>query len=151
MNFKTWKEHKKVQNHDLIFTEALKESQHLLLFEKVADQMATLNPSFTEGLAFLELCTDLILMGHLEELFESSNQFATWSHKVKQLRYPQTSNRDETTKSILEKMPWPSGSKLKFERRGDKFGVELKVFISNPTDLNKVISALERVQSEMKP
>lgn len=150
MNFKTWKEQKKVQERDLIFSHALKETQHQLLFEKIADQMSALNPSFTEGLGFLELAVDLILMGHLEDIFESSSAFSTWLQQLKKLRYPQTFLRDESTQNKLETLPWPSNAKLKFERRGDKFGVEMKVFISNPSDLSKVISALERVQSEMK-
>jgi hypothetical protein len=150
MNFKTWKEQKKVQQRDLIFTHALKETQHQLLFEKMAEKMSELNPSFTEGLGFLELATDLILMGHLEVLFESSSDFARWQQQLKKLRYPHTTQRDENAVLSLEKLPWPSNAKLKFERRGDKFGVEMKVFISNPSDLSKVISALERVQSEMK-
>ena len=150
MDFKTWKEQKKVKDQDLIFTRALKSPQHLDLFTKVSEQMAPLTPSFTEGVAFLELATDLILMGHMEALFEKTLTFETWSLNLKKLRVPHTDLRDSDLKEKLEKLPWPQGSKIKFERRGDKSGIELKLFISNPTDLTKILASLERVQLGMK-
>jgi hypothetical protein len=150
MNFKTWKEQKKVKNQDLIFTHSLKENLHQELFTKISEQMASLKPSFTEGLAFLETATELILMGHGELLFESSHDFSKWSESLKKLRYPQTSLRDESLKQKFESLPWPAGSKVKFERRGDKSGVELKIFISGQADVTKAVAALERVGQELK-
>jgi hypothetical protein len=151
MNFKTWKEQKKVKDQDLIFTGALKENLHLELFIKASEHMAGLQPSFSDGIAFLETATDLILMGHTEDLFENSSSFESWITYVRELRYPQTTSRDQQLKQRFEKLPWPAGSKVKFERRGDKSGVELKLFISNPTDLTKILASLERVQQELKP
>ena len=46
-------------------------------------------------------------------------------------------------------LPWPYGSKLKFERRGDRAGIELKVFITSEADLIKTIAALEQVKSKI--
>ncbi len=150
MNFKTWKEQKKVKDHDLLFVSSLKSQQQIALFNKVADDMAGLTPSFTEGLAFLEMATDLILMGHLETLFENAVNFEIWNLHFKNLRYPQTKIRDEGLKEKFEKLPWPYGSKVKFERRGDKFGAEVKLFISNPSDLTKILASLERVKQELE-
>ena len=149
MNFKTWKEQKKVKDSDLMFVSALKGTQQQDLFNKVADEMAVLLPSFTEGLAFLETATDLILMGHLEMLFENNRSFENWNQSLKDLRYPQTKLRDESLKQKFEKLPWPYGSKVKYERRGDKFGAELKLFITNPSDLTKILASLERVKQEL--
>jgi hypothetical protein len=151
MNFKTWKEQKKVKDQDLIFTHSLKENLHLELFTKISEQMASLTPSFTEGLNFLELATELILMGHTESLFESNRDFTAWLENLKKLRFPQTAARDELLKQKFESLPWPAGAKIKFERRGDKAGVELKMFISNPSDVTKIMAALERVGQEFKP
>ncbi|MGZ3692138.1 MAG: hypothetical protein ACXVAX_11590 [Pseudobdellovibrio sp.] len=150
MNFKTWKEQKKVKDGDLVFASALKGTQQQEVFNKLADDMAALAPSFTEGLAFLETAVDLILMGHLETLFEKNKNFEIWNMHLKDLRYPQTKLRDETLKQRFEKLPWPYGSKVKFERRGDKFGAELKLFISNPSDLTKILASLERVKQELE-
>ncbi|MCC2677467.1 MAG: hypothetical protein K0R29_43 [Pseudobdellovibrio sp.] len=150
MNFKTWKEQKKVKDQDLVFLNSVKEELHQELFAKVSEQMASLKPSFTEGIAFLEAASELILMGHTEQLFENSTDFPAWQQSLKRLRYPQTTVRDEEQKKKFETLPWPAGSKVKFERRGDKSGVELKVFISGAPDVTKILAALERVQQELK-
>lgn len=150
MNFKTWKEQKKVKSQDLIFTQSLKYNLQQELFLKVSEQMASLTPSFSDGLGFLEVAADLILMGHTEELLENSSEFVAWADRLKKLRYPQTTQRDELLKKKFEALPWPAGSKIKFERRGDKSGIELKVFISNAPDVTKIVAALERVGQELK-
>lgn len=150
MNFKTWKEIKKVKENDLIFVNSLKSQQQLDLFNKLADDMSYLQPSFSEGIGFLEIATDLILMGHLESLFEQKQDFNNWNLHLKNLRYPQTKLRDESLKIKFEQLPWPYGSKVKYERRGDKFGAEIKVFISNPSDISKILAALERVKQELE-
>lgn len=149
MNFKSWQDSKKVKETDLQFTKALSEALHIDIFKQLSEQMALLQPSFSEGLGFLEIATDLILMGHKEDLFIGSLDFKTWSESIKKLRYPQSTLRDNLTQITFEKLPWPQGAKLKYERRGDKFGVELKYFISNQADLLKLITALERVQKEI--
>lgn len=149
-DFNTWSVEKKIKETDLIFKKSIKSDYHHDLFTKLANQMALLNPTFTEGLQILEILTDLILMGHDEALFENSNNLEIWKTSLKKLRYPQSFVRDEELKSKLEKLPWPYGSKVKFERRGDRAGVELKVFLSSESDLTKVLASLERVKEEMK-
>ena len=149
MSFITWLEAKKVKESDLIFTRALKNPVHLDLFHKLADQVALLNPSFSEGLKILELLTDLILMGHNEELFAQASQVDGYKVYLRSLRYPQTTQRDENLKTKLEALPWPYGSKVKFERRGDRAGIELKLFISSEVDLTKIMASLERVKQDL--
>ncbi len=148
--FKTWITDKKVKDTDLLFQRALKTPLQEDLYLKLADHLATLNPTFTEGVKTLELLTDLVLMGLDETLFENSANFSSWQKSLKQLRYPQTSLRDEELKQKLEKLPWPYGSKIKFERRGDRAGIELKLFVSSATDLTKILASLERVQHEIQ-
>ena len=148
MSFKTWALEKKIKDTDLVFLRALSSSVHLDLFQKAADQFALLNPTFSESLPVLEQMTDLILMGHDEQLFANLESFDIYKKHIRALRFPQTTQRDEELKTKFESLPWPYGSKVKFERRGDRAGVELKLFISSEVDLTKVISALERVQKE---
>lgn len=145
----TWAEAKKVKESDLVFIRALKNPIHLDLFHKLADQVSDLNPSFSEGLQILELLTDLILMGHTEELLARPMQVSSYQAYLKSLRYPQTTKRDDKLKSKLEALPWPYGSKVKFERRGDRAGIELKLFISSEVDLTKILASLERVKTDL--
>lgn len=149
MNFKTWQDQKKVKLQDIIFAESLTEPLHCELFTRLADRMAAHEPTFTDGLAFLETGCDLILMGHQEALFADSDNFSEWKLSLQRLRYPNTMARDDMAREHFEKLPWPYGSKIKFERRGDRAGVELKLFISNSTDLTKILAGLERVQQEL--
>ena len=88
-------------------------------------------------------------MGHHESLFENSSDVPTWKNHLKKIRYPMTSQNEEQLKDRLENLPWPYGSKVKFERRGDRSGVELKVFIASSVDLTKVISSLERIKEQL--
>lgn len=149
MNYKDWLSEKNIKDSDLIFTQSLKKEIHQELFKKAADQITQLRPTYSEGLQLLEVLTDLVLMGHDEVLFENSALLEVYKKHLLSLRYPVTKNRDEDLKKKYEQLPWPAGAKIKFERRGDRAGVELKLFISNPTDLTKAIAALERVQQEL--
>lgn len=149
MDFKTWALDKKLKESDLLFTKVFKTPAEEALFYKLSDLLASLQPSFTEGLQGLELLTDLVLMGHDASLFENTTTFDSWKASLRRLRYPETSIRDDELKSKLEKLSWPVGSKVKFERRGDRAGVELKLFVSSATDLTKILVALERVQEEI--
>lgn len=150
MNFKTWAEQKKVKDQDLVFQRALKFEAQRMLFERLADQMAQFSPSFSDGISFLEVATDLILMGYSETLFEKCSNFTTWKNQLHGLRYPISTSRDLDLKQRFETLPWPYGSKVKFERRGDRAGVELRVFISSASDVIKIKAALERVQQDLE-
>ena len=149
MSFKTWALEKKVKDTDLVFIQALKTPTDLDLFQKVADLLVGLKPTFSEALPALEQITDLILMGHSEELFANCQNLESFKNHLRSLRYPMTSKKDDELKSKMEALPWPYGSKVKFERRGDRAGVELKLFISSEVDLTKILASLERVQKEL--
>lgn len=149
MSFTTWALEKKVKQSDLIFLRALTDPLHLDLFHKVADRVVLLRPTFSESLPLFEQLTDLILMGHAEELFLNLENLEAFRGHLKTLRYPHTSKRDDELKIKMEALPWPYGSKVKFERRGDRAGIELKVFISSDVDLTKIMASLERVQKEL--
>ena len=147
--FEQWKIQKKVKDSDLVFTRALKSQYQQELFHKLATSLVDLDPSFTQGLQMLEMITDLILMDYSEALFLYTDSLDTWSSYLRNLRYPMTTHQDDTMKHKFENLPWPQGAKAKFERRGDRAGVELKFFVSSTADLTKLIAALERVQSEL--
>ncbi|AZZ35966.1 hypothetical protein CIK05_03875 [Bdellovibrio sp. qaytius] len=144
-----WIEAKKVKGADLAFLSPLKTDLQWQLLFKALMQLIEARTSYTDSLKNLELISDLILMGHEETLFEQSHDFAKWSVHLRALRYPATTKRDDQLKDKLEKLPWPYGSKTKFERRGDRAGIELKMFITSEADLIKAISSLERVKDQI--
>lgn len=144
-----WLEAKKVKASDLVFLSPLKSDLQWQLLFKAVGQLIEARTSYTDSLKNLELISDLILMGHEETLFEQSHDFSKWSTHLRALRYPATTKRDDELKERLEKLPWPYGSKTKFERRGDRAGIELKMFITSEADLIKAISSLERVKEQI--
>jgi hypothetical protein len=149
MSFEIWTSEKKLKESDLVFTKALKINAQQDLFLKISHLVAALNPIFSEGLQIFETLTDLILMGHDEVLFLKTDNLIHYKNHLKLLRYPNTVGFDQDLETKFKKYPWPFGSKIKFERRGDRAGVEVKFFVSSPTDLTKLIASLERVQLEM--
>lgn len=144
-----WIEAKKIKSHDLLFLSPLKTDLQWQLLFKAVLLMVEFRTSYSESLKTLETVSDLILMGHTESLFEYSHDLAAWMDHLKKLRYPTTVQRDDQLKTKLEKLPWPAGAKTKFERRGDRAGMELKMFITSEADLIKVISSLERVKEKI--
>ncbi|OFZ29026.1 MAG: hypothetical protein A2622_13110 [Bdellovibrionales bacterium RIFCSPHIGHO2_01_FULL_40_29] len=148
-SFDLWKSEKKVKDSDLIFTRALKTQFQQDLFHRLSNTLADLKPSFTEGLQLLEMVTDLILMDYTEALFVYTEDLDTYRTYLRNLRYPMTTHHDDVLKHKFTEMPWPQGAKVKFERRGDRAGVEVRFFVSSATDITKLIAALERVQIEM--
>ncbi len=149
-SFNSWKLEKKIKDSDLIFTRALKSIYHQDLFNRLATALADQRPSFSEGLQMLELFTDLLLMDYSEALFLKTDDLETWKCYLQNLRYPMTTYHDEAMKNKFQNLPWPNGAKTKFERRGDRAGVEFKFFISSEADLTKLIASLERVKAELK-
>ncbi len=145
-----WLNAKKIKSSDLNPVLSLKTDLHWKLLSQSILTLIELKASYSDSIKTIDLITDLILMGHNEVLFEKTSSLQIWTDHLYQLRYPATVKRDEDLKQKYENLSWPFGSKTKFERRGDRSGVELKVFITSEADLIKVISSLERVQQQMK-
>ena len=148
-SFNTWLESKKISIDQFPFIKLVKNNTDLSLWIHGLHTCSLLSFTFSETLQHMELLTDVLLMGHKEELFSQKLSKDAWKAHVYKLRYPQTSQNDDELKQKLEKLPWPVGAKTKFERRGDRAGVEVKLFISSATDLTKIISSLERVKENL--
>lgn len=150
----TWLESKKAAGIDLPFLTLLKSESQLSILDKVFEKFEVVRPSFSDGVKILELVTENILIrpndNSLENLFEHSDSAENWLKNLNHLRYPITTARDSELENKMMALPWPYGAKTKFERRGDRSGVELKLFISSEADLTKVISSLERVKKGLQ-
>jgi hypothetical protein len=120
------------------------EPLHLALMEKGVSRSLAVQA--------LELSVELLLMEHplenlLPELQEEPDQ---WIKRLRTLRYPQTTRTDSESASRIQDLPWPGSSKIRWVRQGDKAGIELKLFVSNPTDLKKYMQSLARVHEAME-
>ena len=142
------------KNHkqDLPFLKLIKSEMHFSILDHAVKKFELLRPSYSDGLKILELITENMLIStdqNLENLFLNSDSVILWLNKLTELRYPITSKRDSDVENKMLNFPWPCGSKVKFERRGDRAGIELKLFITSSSDLIKAIASLERVQQEL--
>ncbi len=155
-SFQNWVQTKKVQPQDLRFLSLLTEPDQLKKFSALTYHFFDSNPSFTDGLQTIETVVDLILLKKDSEVYPFENSdpnqkhhhIQKWRQHLAQVRHPITAHNDDVRKGAIEQLKWPSGSKIKVERRGDRHGVELKVFISSATDLTKMIASLERVKDD---
>lgn len=62
----------------------------------------------------------------------------------KKARYPMTYQQDEAHQQKWQKISWPSQAQVRFTRHGDKAGVEMRLFVSQASDLKKYLVSLER-------
>jgi hypothetical protein len=146
---KEWLQNKKFKSSDLVFLNILNTDYEKKIISDVFRNCVRLNSSFSDSLQILELATELVLINIETPVLENSNDLQSWKNSLKSFRYPQSAASDQTLKTKLESLSWPHGSKVKFERRGDRAGIELKVFITGNTDLAKIISSLERIKEEI--
>lgn len=145
---KNWLELKKSGLKKTPFLGLIKTPEMHDQIEQIVDQLLQTKASFSEGIQILELSTELLLLE--KKPAYSGNSTTEWIQNLKILRYPSSHQIQKNKEDLFLKLPWPHGSKIKFERRGDRTGVELKCFISSEVDLTKMLAALERVQTELK-
>ncbi len=144
-----WIETKKFKSEDFVFFNILQTESEKKIISKAFQNCYLLNASFSDTRMILELATELVMLDINHPILSKSGDLNTWKDSLKNLRYPQITLSDQDLKTKLESLPWPYGAKIKFERRGDRAGVELKLFITSSADLLKSISALERVKEQL--
>lgn len=113
-------------------------------------RMIEMNLSRNHGVLALELIVDLLFMGRTPvELLPSDTTVTAeqWLESLRALRYPESSGKDHWSSRQLDQLPWPGTAEARWTRQGDKPGIELKLFVSNPSDLKKYLQSLSEVQS----
>jgi hypothetical protein len=103
-----------------------------------------------QGAQILELAAELMLMDHAWEqiappLARSSGWIDSWLVRLKTLRFPVTSSRDDDQQAQLAELPWSKDFSTKWIRSGDKSGLEVKFLLTSKNDLQKKLEALSRV------
>ncbi len=162
-NFQKWCAEKKVGPQDLMpllsYTDNTN-SLNVLFIEIINLQL-----SKALGVKALELGIELLMMGTETEKLSSQNLFNAnqntqqntqqnkdknpgelWLESLTWLRYPETKARDEERRLQMNQLPWPGHSQARWVRQGDKAGIELKLFVTQPSDLKKYLNSLQTVQ-----
>lgn len=128
----------------------LKSVKDLSLLENLFINLSQKNPSKSLGGQIFELATELLLLGRTWTELEPQNlSNEEWHKKLNTLRYQQALSLDHEKSSILKTIP-SQLAQAKWVRRGDKAGVELKLFFSSSTELSKNILQLQKLEASVK-
>lgn len=101
-----------------------------------------------QGTQALELGIELQLLGHqMSAIVLATNESTeNWLLRLKTLRYPETTRKDQESRDKMRELPWPGQSQVRWVRQGDRSGLELKLFVANPSDLRKSLLSLQKIQ-----
>ncbi len=140
----TWCAEKKLNPQDLSILLSLNTEVGFAQADLLIQKIKSLRLSKSQGVQALETALELLLMGKSFEDLENTK--SEWLEHLKTLRYPQSTTSDQIQQQKMTALPWPGTSHAKWTRQGDRTGVELKLFVSNPTDLKKYLLSLTKVQ-----
>jgi hypothetical protein len=103
--------------------------------------------SKNDGTLIFELLIELLMMGKdLKPLLLQPT--IQWLPILKKERYPLATFQSQKKEEQLRKFSWPLHSQVKWVRKGDKSGVELKLFITHPQDLERSLIKLEQLKGK---
>lgn len=156
MEFQNWCAQKKFHQGDLLPLLAVHHLQHLDQglenFQKLIQTIVALSCTKSQGVQALEWGLELLMMKFKwQELspFPEMQSVEAWLAHLKELRFPETKERDESAAIKILKLPWPGSSQVKWVRQGDQPGIELKLFVTKPSDLKKYAASLKEVMEHL--
>lgn len=156
LEIQRWFSQKKWAPQDLAPLRALDDLNQL---DEHWDELLLANPSKSDGVKWLEMLIELILMGFkkdqlrpLHSSTENSQPYTTaqWLSHLQALRYPLATQQSEQGEQKIRAMNWPPKSEARWTRRGDRSGVELKLFFSNPQELKINTIRLEKMVQDLE-
>ena len=113
--------------------------------------IARMEMTRNQGAQALEWLMDLLLDNPTwVELQPDSESAEAWHEKLRRLRFPETEKKDKQSSRQAMRLPWPGSSQVKWTRQGDQSGIEVKLFVSDPTDLQKCVQSFQNVLKELE-
>lgn len=162
-DLQTWIHQKKVSPLDLAPFKALSKKESFDLLEPLWQPFLYYSFSKSDGVKVIEYLIELLLLEFpLQELFppnwtENStlvptahNSGENWMHHLHSLRYPKSTQFDQNAEALLLQQTWPKKMDARWIRRGDRSGVELKLFFTHPDELKQNIVGLEKTLHDIK-
>lgn len=142
--FCKWTEEKKLGPRDLGILWAIPDIlPHQWIFDKIAKD----NPSKSIGVQCIEYAVELSLMGVNPEEMQSHTPSHQWVNQLKKLRYPMSTEKDLDQSEKASLLPWPKESRVSWERKGDRTGIQLQLQFKNQEELSNTIRHLTRVHN----
>lgn len=161
LDIQRWFSQKKFAPQDLAPLRAIND---LSVLSDYWDDLLLANPSKSEGAKWLEMLIELILMGLPKELLKLSchwpldtnnsrihpDSTTQWLAHLHRLRYPLATQQTKRVEQKIHSFAWPPKSEARWTRRGDRSGVELKLFFSNPQELKVNTLRLEKIAQTLE-
>ncbi len=148
-----WIHQKKLSPQDLAPLNALTTPDSLSLLEPLWLTFIDCGFSKSEGVKGLEYLVELLLLGNsVEDLRppHSPCSSAQWLDFLHSKRFPMSTHQDKMAEEKIRVVFWPKKMESRWVRRGDRAGVELKVFFTHPDELKQNLVGLERTYQDIK-
>ncbi len=112
----------------------------------ILNAIASSSASKSTAVQILEFSLELLGMGtsltDLQSLFSGSPE--TCLNEVKKIRFPMNHKILSENQKKLESLTTINGVEVKWKRKGDQSGLELRIFAENEVSLNKKIKSIEK-------
>ena len=108
-------------------------------------------PSHSHGVQILEMGAELLLMGKkLDEIMFKEENAKNLLKKLRMLRQPESSQRDQHKEEIIKKLPWPTGIKGTWLRQNDRSGLEIRFQSFSFKELDQKIKSLQSISENLQ-
>lgn len=142
--FQQWLVDKKISAADL----HVLSSAHGLRLEPLLHAILSSQATRSQGVLALQLGIELALRGlSIDELVLQADETAElWIDRLGELHDPHRAKKDADGAARLQNLPWPGQSQARWVRQGDKAGLELRLFVADPSELKKSVTSLQKIQ-----
>lgn len=106
--------------------------------------------SKSDGAKIIELLVELTLMEKPISQLLPQREISFWLKQLQEMRHPMITQNDANAEKKIRSVAWPLKSEAKWARRGDRAGVELKLFFSHPQELKRSLERLQQVCSDLQ-
>lgn len=143
-SFQEWANKRGIHPAELRILNSLEKlDQALPVFKWIAEQ----NLSHSLGMKALELGVELLLMGvQVDEILQSNISPEEIVQTMEQKRKPLSASSDQIKKRKLKKIIWPSHVNAQWQRKGDKSGLEIKIWCQNQKELEEKTNIIHRME-----
>ncbi len=137
LSFQNWVSKKQAHFNDLRILNSFKNTKDL---STLFDWMEKKQVSHAQGVKALRGAGELLLMG--KDISPALNHSPERSSEedlqvLEQMRHPHTSLRDEAQKRKIQEALWPSGTQSEWVRKGDRAGLQIKIWCKTPQEFDK--------------
>ena len=147
-DFQQWVKNKKLTAFHLSL---LTEFSDMQILQALLSWIGRNRPSHSQGVQVLELAGELLLMGiPLDAVFETSQKPEILLKKLKKLRHPLASKKEEQKANIVQAFPWPEQMNGRWIRQNDRTGLEVQFRCFSTKEFKQKIQSLQHIVRHME-